>query len=90
MISRYDAVLLRTSALCRKRPSVLPILFLNPNVGKPCVGGIIVISDEGGTVVGDVGNVKISTFWTFRIFGFFLWVELFLRSDLVRRRRDVK
>ena len=24
------------------------------------------------------------------IFGFFLWVELFQRSDLARRRRDVK
>ena len=35
------------------------------------MGGIIIISDEGVTVVGDVENLEISTFWKFRIFGFF-------------------
>ena len=51
------------------------------------MGGIVVICDEGGTVVGDVENLKISIFWTFRVF-VFLWVELFLRLSFVRRRRD--
>ena len=42
-----------TSALCRKRPSVLPILFWNQHFG------VAVISDEGGTGVGDVEKLKI-------------------------------
>ena len=54
------------------------------------MGEIVVISDEGGTVVGDVEDLKIWTFWTFQVFSFFLWVELFRKSDLVRRQRDVK
>ena len=36
------------------------------------MGGIVVISDEGGAVIGDVENQKkISRFWTFRSFRFF-------------------
>ncbi len=65
------------------------------------MGGIVVISDEGGTVVevtsdeggtvvGDVENLKISRLWTFEIFVCLWWVELFRRLNLVRRRRDVK
>ena len=29
------------------------------------------MSEEGGTAVGDVGNLKIGTFWTFQFFYFF-------------------
>ena len=39
--------------------------------GEPCVGGVAVMGDEGGTVVGDIENLKHRTFWKFRIFGFF-------------------
>ena len=31
------------------------------------MSGISVINDEGGAVVGDVGNLKISTFWNVNI-----------------------
>ena len=48
-----------TSALCRRRPSVLPILFWNQHLG------VVVISDVGGTGVGDVDNLKIWASWTF-------------------------
>ena len=58
--------------------------FLESKFLKPCMGGIVIVSDEGGTVVGDVENLKISTFWTFEFFECFLWVEPFghLGSDL--------
>ena len=48
------------------------------------------MNDEGGTVVGDVENLKIWTFGYFDFLSFFLWVELFLRFDMMRRWRDVK
>ena len=46
--------------------------FLNQNVGKPCVAGIAVVSEEGGTVVGDVSNRQMCRFWMFQFFDFFL------------------
>ena len=67
----------KSSALCRKRPNVLPILFWNQNVGMPCVGGVVFISDEGETVLGDVENQKMSMFWTL-FFVFFFMGETFL------------
>lgn len=36
------------------------------------MGGMVGINDEGGTVVGDVGNVKISIFSTFEVFVYFV------------------
>ncbi len=41
---------------------------MSTGVGKSCVSGIAVMNDEGGTVVGDIENLKHRVFWKFGIF----------------------
>ena len=52
-------------------PSYYPTFVEGMGVGQPCVGEMVVVKDEGGTMLGDVENMKISMFWKFDILGFF-------------------